>query len=396
MTARRAARRRVALAGFCSLIAFAATTPVPAQVCAREGVWAVPGAQHSVELSWRDVLDRAGGRSVVLLGELHDQAEHHRWQLQTMSALFGRRSEMVLGFEMFPRRVQPVLDRWVAGELSEAELLKQSDWTRVWGFATQHYLPLFHFARMNRIPMVALNVERDLIREIGRLGADAVPENKREGIGRPEPATPEYLSELHAAYVEHGDENKAATLDDASFRRFVEGQLTWDRAMAEAINGARERYPGRQVVAVMGRGHALPGAVPRQLRALGISDAMVLLPWERDAECARLKPGIADAVFGVAPDRAAEQRPQRPILGVTLEQAEAGVRIQRVNEHSVAAEAGLAAGDLVLTVAGRQARNIADVVSAVARQAPGTWLPLRVQRSGSELEIVAKFPPSPN
>jgi hypothetical protein len=249
---------------------------------------------------------------------------------------------------------------------------------------------------MNRVPMVALNVERELIREIGRKGLDAVPDGMREGVGRPEPASPEYLRELLDVYREHGEENnKRAALDDAGFKRFVESQLTWDRAMAEAIRAARTRYPERQVIAVMGRGHTGPGAVPFQLRSLGIPRAMVLLPWDRDAQCARLRTGIADAVFGIVSRRVEEARAERPRLGVVLEVAEGGVRIQRVAEGSVAAQAGLQAGDIVVAIAGRPVGDTADVVAAVGRQAPGTWLPLRVKRASGEVEIVAKFPPVP-
>ena len=63
------------------------------------------------------VLDAAAAKAVVLLGEEHDNAEHHRWQLHTLAALHARRANLILGFEMFPRRVQAALDRWVAGEL---------------------------------------------------------------------------------------------------------------------------------------------------------------------------------------------------------------------------------------------------------------------------------------
>jgi hypothetical protein len=54
-----------------------------------------------------------GGRDVLLLGEQHDDADHHQWQLQVLAGLHALRPEMIIGFEMFPRRVQPVLDRWV-------------------------------------------------------------------------------------------------------------------------------------------------------------------------------------------------------------------------------------------------------------------------------------------
>jgi hypothetical protein len=59
-----------------------------------------------------DAIAVLAAHRVVLLGETHSEAEHHRWQLRTIEALFTIRPEIVLGFEMFPRRVQPALDRW--------------------------------------------------------------------------------------------------------------------------------------------------------------------------------------------------------------------------------------------------------------------------------------------
>jgi uncharacterized iron-regulated protein len=33
--------------------------------------------------------------------------------------------------EMFPRRVQPALDRWIAGETTERQFLGETDWRTV-------------------------------------------------------------------------------------------------------------------------------------------------------------------------------------------------------------------------------------------------------------------------
>jgi hypothetical protein len=85
-----------------------------------------------------DIVAHAVRQDVVLLGEQHDSEDHHRWQLQTLSALHAQRPEMVIGFEMFPRRVQPVLDQWVAGELTAQEFLKQAEWDKVWSFPPAH------------------------------------------------------------------------------------------------------------------------------------------------------------------------------------------------------------------------------------------------------------------
>lgn len=366
--------------------------PVVARACVPMGTWALPGADGLTPITTHALVDRISSRSVILLGELHDHAEHHRWQLQTMAALHARSGDVVLGFEMFPRRVQGALDRWTAGELNEAEFLKASEWSQVWGFETAQYLPLFHFARMNRLPMVALNVDRSLIREISRKGWDAIPASMREGVGRPWRPSPDYLAELHAVYLEHGQDRQGG-MDDPAFLRLVDGQLTWDRAMAEAIQSARAKYPGRQVIAVMGRGHTGQGAVPAQLRALGIHDIAVLLPWERNADCTSLAARGAEAVFGVESPASAGAPAARPRLGVVLSIADGVVRIDNVSEKSIAQAAGLRSGDVVMMVAGASVKGIADVQRAIERQAPGTWLPILVKRDEREIEIVAKFPP---
>jgi hypothetical protein len=37
----------------------------------------------------------------------------------------------------------------------------------------------------------------------------------------------------------------------------------------------------------------------------------------------------------------------------------------------------------------------ADLITVIQRQAPGTWLPLSIERNGSQVELVARFPPEP-
>jgi len=88
---------------------------------------------------------------------------------------------------------------------------------------------------------------------------------------------------------------------DAEFRRFVESQLVWDRAMAQGIAEAARQRPGAVVVGLMGSGHVIHGwGVSHQLQQMGSKAPLALLPWDRDSDCASLVPGLADAVFGVA------------------------------------------------------------------------------------------------
>jgi uncharacterized iron-regulated protein len=373
--------------------ASAACPPAP-------GRWLAPATGGPVALPV--LLDTLAGRPAVVLGETHASAEDHRWQLHTVAALHGRSPDMVLGFEAFPRRLQPVLDRWVAGEIDERTFLEQSEWDEVWGFPSSLYMPLFDFARMHRIPMVALNVERTLVARVGRDGWDAVPADAREGLGTPAPAGPPYVAALAQVFGEHrpsATADKTAT-DDPAFRRFVEAQVTWDRAMAEAI-AAGHRRPGRPlVVAVVGRGHAEYGfGIPHQLADLGLHGAAVLVTWPAGRDCTELLAengtAVADAVFGVASE-SADSASQGPRLGVRLGQAEGGVRVDEVTADSVAAAAGLKAGDIVREAAGRPVGRTGELAATIRRQPYGTWLPLKVERDGAILELIAKFPARPH
>jgi len=357
--------------------------------CVKPGSWADGGGRP---LAGGDVLKRAASAPAVLLGERHDDAEQHRWQYQTLAAIHALNPNLAVGMEMFPRAKQPVLDRWVAGELTEAEFLRQSDWSAVWGYDAAFYLPVMHFARMNRLPLVALNVNQSLVARTGKEGWAAIPEAEREGVGSPAAPSGAYLDHLAEVLAAHGRNGSSAKPDrDApEFRRFVEAQSVWDRAMAERI-AATHRATGRTVVALMGAGHIQERfGVPNQLADLGIRDAMVLLPWDGARDCATLNGTVADAVFGLD-GREAPAAP-KPRLGVLLEPTGEGVRIGKVQDGSVAAKAGFATGDVVVTAAGTPVHTPGDLTGIVQRQAPGTWLPVTVKRGGKERELVAKFP----
>lgn len=387
-------RTTLAVIALCAAAGAAAAASAPA-ACVPPAAWRAPGADAT--LGTGEVLARIDGARVVLLGERHDDAEHHRWQLSVLAALHARNPKLVVGFEMFPRRVQPALDRWVAGELTEAEFLRQSEWREVWRFDASLYMPLFHFARMYRLPMVALNVEQRLIREVSRVGFDAVDESRREGVTRPAPPRAAYLASLRPVFDQHrqdGIGGRGAADGEAQFRRFVESQQVWDRAMAQGIAGALERHPGATVVGIMGSGHVVHGhGVAHQLQDLGVQRVASLLPWDADDDCGELaRAGIADAVFGIAAPARAEPAP-RPRLGVWLDGADGGVKVRDVVKGSVAEASGLKADDVITDIAGVPARAPADVSGAVERQAPGTWLPMTVRRGAQTLELVAKFPP---
>jgi uncharacterized iron-regulated protein len=282
--------------------AAAPTPPRPADgggPCVPVGQWVDP--RDGKVLSHTRVIARAARADVVLLGEEHDATEHHRWQLSVLAGLLARRGHLIVGLEALPRSAQSALDEWSAGRLDTATFLERSAWRAYWGENADEYLAIAHWARLNRQPLVALNVSHALVGRVGRDGWDAVPAAVREGLGNPVPADTAYRRALAHVYAEHACRDESAVARDPKFARFVEAQLTWDRAMAEAIASARRTHRDALVVGIMGRGHVEHGAgVLPQLAALGVRHIEVLLPWDDERPCGELTADLADAVFGVA------------------------------------------------------------------------------------------------
>lgn len=363
-----------------------------------------PGAWHSLDRGeprptpGPELLAFASRRDIVLLGERHDERDHHAWQLQTLAALHALRPQMVIGFESFPRRVQGTLDRWVAGELTESEFLERSDWEKVWNLPSGLYLPMFHFARINRIPMVALNVDRELTQQITQRGWDGVPAERKEGVSRPAPASQAYRDVLFEIYKEHPrvkENSGEVSKTDPAFLHFIDSQTTWDRAMAEAL---AHRVAGASaaarpmVVGIVGAGHISNGyGVPHQLRDLGISSIATLIPVDAAGGCNKLASGFADAVFALP--AMAQEAPRKPRLGISLQRTGKGIEVLEVVGGSLAESSGIGKGDLIVSVAGSAVTQTDSVIAAVRSQPAGTWLPMTVRREGKTLDLIVKFPP---
>lgn len=381
-------------------LAFAAApTAAKSPLCESGGRWISLGNGKARLDSGPEIIKNAAKQDVVLLGEQHDLEDHHRWQLQMLAALHAQRPNMVIGFEMFPRRLQPVLDQWVAGTLSPKDFLTQTDWNVVWSFPPQIYLPLFEFARINKIPMVALNIDKKLTRQIAEKGWKQVPLSEREGVGQPAAPLPAYKDFLRDIYNTHAAmRNKHAAKGKAepeeTFNSFVDSQLAWDRAMAEGLARRVDTREKTLLVGIMGSGHIRFGhGVAHQLRDLGINNIASLLPVELKGECEFLTPGLADAVFTLPEKPQPAQEPPR--LGIALEDTPSGLRISSVTAGSLAEKTGLKNADRLVEIAGRPATSSAEAVAAIRRQPPGTWLPLRISRGDSELDLIVKFPPQP-
>jgi len=397
---------RISLVALCLLLSPALAAEAGGSCDRHVAQWLDPASGQT--LVSEQLFKRLENSRIVLLGEVHTTLAHHRWQHYILSALHSRNANMIVGFEMLPRRAQAALDAWSAGNLSEKEFLEQSDWRKVWGYDAALYLPLLHFVRFNRLPAIALNIDRELVSRVGQQGWQALAEDQRMGLSDPAPASDDYrkaLAEIYAYKQALRQESEGKEIDDSEtdlsqvmssegFANFVDAQLTWDRAMAEALAAAHRRDPGALLVGIVGRGHLEYGyGIPHQLADMGIDEVDVLLPLDSNDDCDSLPAELASAVF-VVDAEAEEPLPPRPRLGVLIESDDDGVRVVEVVAGSVADKTGLARGDLIQSAAGFGIGTSRALVEIIQRQAPGTWLPLSVLRGDESLELFAIFPQS--
>jgi uncharacterized iron-regulated protein len=179
---------------------------------------------------------------VVFVGEQHDDPATHRLERAILEGLARRRSDIIVAMEMFERDVQPNLDRYFAGEMSEEEFLKSS---RPWPRYQSDYRPLVEFARAHRWPVIASNVPRRYAAAVSRVGLsaiEAVPANERKLIASqiqcPFDAYFNRFSETMAKHPGAGSSeavNKQSAEQSAVIERFYYAQCIKDETMAESI-----------------------------------------------------------------------------------------------------------------------------------------------------------------
>jgi uncharacterized iron-regulated protein len=237
------------------------------------------------------------GKGILLAGETHTHMPTHLWQYYLVVEAFNRNPDMVIAMESFPRSVQPVLDKWVAGDFGDdlEQFATESRWSEVWGYDIALYEPILQFARQNSIPIRGMNVDKALIHSIRANGWSGTPEDLREGLSVPEVPVDDYIQYLADLYNMHGYKNNP---DAPTLQNFILSQQIWDKSFATTI--AEAYHEGKLVVAIVGQGHVWYGwGIVHQLKAMSIDDAKTLMPWHMNNPCEYLNNEVVDFFYGL-------------------------------------------------------------------------------------------------
>src|SRR6476619_7380178 len=126
------------------------------------------------------VLQQLAIADVVYLGDTHDNPADHQVQLKIIQALHQKQPQLAIALEMFQRPYQPALDRYLAGQITEAELKQQSQFDQRWGYDWEQYAPILRFAKANHLPLIALNTPTEITRKVARQGLASLTASFRQ------------------------------------------------------------------------------------------------------------------------------------------------------------------------------------------------------------------------
>lgn len=205
------------------------------------------------EISLNKAVNIAKDYDVVFFDEYHDQASIHQQELAFFKAMYKNDQDMILSMEMFERDVQPVMDKYLASEISEEEFKNNS---RPWPNYQEDYRPLVEFAKVHDIYVLAGNIPRRMAAQYAKTGDFSLISE----------ADKQYLPEKqlieHGAYYEkftnlmnNSDGAQHMILSKDKVELFYKAQTLKDDTMAESINNYVLAHKNTRVLHVQGAFH---------------------------------------------------------------------------------------------------------------------------------------------
>ena len=243
-------------------------------------------AETITEDSIPAVVSQIKQNDVIYLGENHDSASIHQQQLAVITQLYENLAnsdqELAIALEMFQRPFQPILNRYLAQEIDETELRKQTEYDTRWGFDWELYAPILRFAQAKQISLIALNTPTEITHKVAASGIDSLAGKDFRYIPPLSDIKldhPEYRQRLLHIYQQHLEDQQGNSKEADNF---YTAQVLWDETMAEAIALYYQNHPQVHIAVLVGKAHviydyAIPERVARRINSSSFTQTSFLL-----------------------------------------------------------------------------------------------------------------------
>lgn len=269
-----------------------ATAQAPIVLTQKTPNFCVFGAQSGKPLTGEAAFKATTWRNdVIYVGETHGEQLDHMAQLEALKSMrIARGARIAVAFAALDQSLQPALEDYAAGRISQEAFLAKAGPANNPGFDLAPYKPVFDFITANKLRALALNVPKAAVDKIARSGPDSLTEDERKYLGEKAvpPAHKKYGEYLKAAF----DAAAAAPSAPVSaFENYAAAMAAWNESMGARVADFITANPGYAVLVLAGNGHlvynaGLPAAV--KARVKGVRQASFYI--ENAAKCPQAFP----------------------------------------------------------------------------------------------------------
>lgn len=199
------------------------------------------------------VVAALGRARFVLLGEKHDNADHHRIQAWLVARMMAAGRRPALAFEMFTSDQQAALDAYLAARPKDAAGLGAAvNWANSGWPDWEQYQPIAQAALDGGAVLLAANLPRPLLRKLAREGVSALGAERVAALGLDRPLPEDLAAALgEEIAISHCDQ-----LPESMIGPMTTVMTARDAQMAEVLRRGAERAGHDGAILITGKGHA--------------------------------------------------------------------------------------------------------------------------------------------
>lgn len=244
-------------------------------------------------VSFSQMMTDAADSDVIFVAEVHDNAKDHALEHDVIRSIWEKKAPLAIGLEMFQADDQKQLDEWTEGRITEESF--KSIYARNWTFDWSLYREIFIFAKDNHIPMIALNVSREIVAKVARQGFASLTADERRNL--PAGVTCD-LNNPQTEFLKKTFQDVFRHENGKIFTYFCEAQAVRNNGMALLIADDLKRHPGRKLVALTGVWHAVKSGMPERLTSMSNVSYKVIIPEIPELHASKATSAIADYLIG--------------------------------------------------------------------------------------------------
>lgn len=187
---------------------------------------------------------------VLFFGEEHNDTVQHTAELTLLQKLNTIcQGRLALSLEMFETDVQPVLNEYLNGQITEKFLLSDA---RAWPNYTTDYRPLVELAKTSHLMVIAANAPGRYVNLVNRKGLAALQQlnPQARAVLPPLPidtATGSYYNKFSQLMGGHGS---------MEGMQLYQAQNVWDATMGWSIANFYKNHPGTKILHINGGFHS--------------------------------------------------------------------------------------------------------------------------------------------